>query len=315
MATVVAPKDFSPVEDAETIKKACLGLGTDEKAIISVLGNRNSFQRKLIRLAYEEIYHEDLIHQLKSEISGDFERAMSQWTLEPADRDAVLANAALQKSKPDYRVIVEIACVGSPEDLLAVKRAYRFRYRHSLEEDVALHTKGDIRKVLVALVSAYRYDGHEVDEDLAISEAGLLHDDVYGKAFNHDELVRVLTTRSKAQLNATFNRYQDIHGKSITKGLLGDPIDEYLGALRTAVRCIRDPRKYFVKVLRRAVHKEDTDEDALSRVIVTRAEKDLKEIKELYLKRNNISLDQAVAVDTHGEYKEFLLTLLGNEKN
>jgi hypothetical protein len=52
---------------------------------------------------------------------------------------------------------------------------------------------------------------------LAISEAGLLHDDVYGKAFDHDELVRVLTTRSKAQLNATFNRYQDIHGKSITK--------------------------------------------------------------------------------------------------
>lgn len=38
-----------------------------------MLGNRNSFQRKLIRLAYEEIYHEDLIHQLKSEISGDFE--------------------------------------------------------------------------------------------------------------------------------------------------------------------------------------------------------------------------------------------------
>ncbi|KAJ7013143.1 annexin-like protein RJ4 [Populus alba x Populus x berolinensis] len=142
---------------------------------------------------------------------------MSHWTLEPADRDAVLANAALKKSKPDYRVIVEIACVGSPEDLLAVKRAYRFRYRHSLEEDVALHTKGDIRKVLVALVSAYRYDGDEVDEDLAISEAGLLHDDVYGKAFNHDELVRVLTTRSKAQLNATFNRYQDIHGKSISK--------------------------------------------------------------------------------------------------
>ena len=69
--------------------------------------------------------------------------------MEPADRDAVLANAALQKSKPDYRAIVEIACVGSPEDLLAVKRAYRFRYRHSLEEDVALHTKGDIRKVYI----------------------------------------------------------------------------------------------------------------------------------------------------------------------
>lgn len=49
------------------------GWGTDEKAIISILGHRNLFQRKLIRQAYQEIYHEDLLHQLKSELSGDFE--------------------------------------------------------------------------------------------------------------------------------------------------------------------------------------------------------------------------------------------------
>lgn len=50
-----------------------LGWGTDERAIISILGHRNATQRKLIRLAYEEIYQEDLIKQLKSELSGDFE--------------------------------------------------------------------------------------------------------------------------------------------------------------------------------------------------------------------------------------------------
>lgn len=50
-----------------------LGWGTNENAIISILGHRNLFQRKLIRQAYQEIYHEDLIHQLKSELSGNFE--------------------------------------------------------------------------------------------------------------------------------------------------------------------------------------------------------------------------------------------------
>nr|XP_034923445.1 uncharacterized mitochondrial protein AtMg00810-like [Populus alba] len=85
--------------------------------------------------------------------------------------------------------------------------------------------------------------------------------------------------------------------------------------LYTLFDTVNSPVSVHMQVLRRAIHKEDTDEDALSRVIVTRAEKDLKEIKELYLKRNNVSLDQAVAADTHGEYKEFLLTLLGNEKN
>lgn len=55
-----------------------------------------------------------------------------------------------------------------------------------------------------------------------------------------------------------------------------------------------------------------TDEDAMSRVIVTRAEKDLKKITELYLKRNNVSLDQAIAKETSGDYKAFLLALLGH---
>ncbi|KAJ9172248.1 hypothetical protein P3X46_015509 [Hevea brasiliensis] len=316
MATLNSTKDFSPVEDAENIKKACLGWGTDEKAIISILGHRNSFQRKLIRLAYEEIYQEDLITQLKSELSGDLERAICLWTLEPADRDAVLANEALRKPILDYRVIIEISCVKSPEDLLATKRAYRFRYKHSLEEDVASrsHTSRDIRKLLVAVVSAYRYDGAEIDDKVAHLEAEILHGDISEKAFNNEELIRILTTRSKSQLKATFNRYKDIHGTSITKDLLGDPADEYFAALRMVIRCIRDPKKYFAKILRCAINTKGTDEDALSRVIVTRAEKDLKEIKELYMKRNNIALDAAVGRDTSGDYKAFLLALLGDDE-
>ncbi|PPD75372.1 hypothetical protein GOBAR_DD27711 [Gossypium barbadense] len=293
MTTIISPKQFSPVEDAENIRKACQGWGTDEKAIISILGHRNLFQRKLVRLAFQEIYHQDLLQQLKCELSGNLERAISLWTLDPADRDAVLANETLQKSDPDYRVIIEIACIRSPEDLLAVKRAYKFRYKHSLEEDLASSTTADIRKS-------------------AQSEASTLHQEIHGKAFNNEEVIRILGTRSQAQLNATFNIYKDIYGHSITKGFPGG---DYFSTLRTVIRCIRDPKKYFAKVLRLAINMEETNEDALSRVIVTRAEKDLKDIKELYLKRNNISVDEAVAREWSGDYKTFILALLGADQN
>ncbi|XP_030458665.1 annexin D8 [Syzygium oleosum] len=313
MGTLVAPKDFSPVDDAEAIKKACQGWGTDERAIISVLGHRNMFQRRLIRLAYEEVYHEDLIRQLQSELSGHFERAVCHWILDPADRDAVFANLALKKATPDHRVIVEIACLKSPEELLGIRRAYKFRYRRSLEEDVAAHTSGDVRKILVALASAYRYDGDDIDKEMVKLEASILHDEIHGNAFNHEELNRILSTRSKVQLNSTFNHYRDIHGTSITQGLSGDPANEYLAGLRTAVRCIKDPKRYLAKVLRTAVNAVVTDEDALSRVIVTCAEKDMGEIKELFFKRNSTSLEEAVANNTSGDFKDFLLTLLGSE--
>ena len=49
-----------------------IGLGTDEKAIIWVLGHRNASQRKKIREAYQQLYNESLIDRLHSELSGDF---------------------------------------------------------------------------------------------------------------------------------------------------------------------------------------------------------------------------------------------------
>lgn len=56
-----------------------------------------------------------------------------------------MAYLALKKAF-NYHVIIEIACVNSSKELLAVKEAYHARYKHSLEEDVAAHTVGDFRK-------------------------------------------------------------------------------------------------------------------------------------------------------------------------
>ncbi|XP_058078980.1 annexin-like protein RJ4 [Magnolia sinica] len=312
MATLRVPNPVpSPTDDAENLRKACQGWGTDENAIISILGHRDSAQRKRIRIAYEELYQEDLIQRLESELSGDFENAVYRWTLDPPDRDAVISSAALNKLIPDIRAIIEIACVRTPSELLAVKQAYHLRFKRSLEEDVASNTTGNFRKLLVALVGTYRYGGDEINTSLALQEANILHDAIQEKAFDHEEIIRILSTRSKVQLHATFNCYKDEYGTSITKGLLGDPLDEFLSALRTTVRCINSPHKYFEKVLRNAINNLGTDEDALTRVIIMHAEKDLKEIMEVYHKRNNVALSHAVANDTSGDYKNFLLTLLG----
>lgn len=313
MATIICPEHPSPVADAEALRKACEGWGTNEKAIISILGHRNWIQRKLIREAYEQQYQEDLVKRLEKELSGRFEGAIYRWILDPADRDAVLLNVAITKtSSLDYNVIIEMTCVHCPEELLAVKRAYQARYKRSLEEDLASHTSGDMRKFLLGLASVYRHHGGEINAKLADKEADILHKALTEKEFCHDEVLRVITTRSKAQVLATINRYKDDHGISITKHLRDGPDAEYLTAVRTTIQCIADHHKYYEKVLRKALNKTGTDEDALTRIIVTRAEKDLKEIKEHYHKRNSVSLEHAVSKDTSGDYKAFLLALLGN---
>lgn len=56
-----------------------------------------------------------------------------------------------------------------------------------------------------------------------------------------------------------------------------------------------------------------TDENALTRIITTRAEVDLKVIEEVYYKRNSEPLDRAIKGDTSGDYEAMLIALLGKD--
>lgn len=91
-----------------------------------------------------------------------------------------------------------------------------------------------------------------------------------------------------------------------------DPKDEFLAILRATVKCLTRPEKYFEKVLRLAINKRGTDEGALTRVVTTRAEIDMKIIKEEYHKRNSVTLDHAIGKDTTGDYEKMLLALIGH---
>ncbi|GAV83089.1 Annexin domain-containing protein [Cephalotus follicularis] len=314
MATLTVPSQVpSPTEDAEQLSKAFKGWGTNESLIISILAHRSAAQRKLIQQTYAETYGEDLLKALDKELSSDFERTVLLWTMDPAERDAYLSNEATKRFTSSNWVLMEIACTRSSLDLFMVRQAYHARFKKSLEEDVAYHTTGDFRKLLVPLVSSFRYEGDEVHMMLAKSEAKILRDKITDKAYNDEELIRILTTRSKAQLNATLNHYNNEFGNAICKDLKTDPKDDYLKLLRATIKCLTCPEKYLEKVLRLAINKMGTDEWALTRVVTTRAEVDMQRIKEEYQRRNSVPLDRAIAGDTSGDYEKMLLALIGHE--
>ncbi|KAK7385302.1 hypothetical protein VNO78_31018 [Psophocarpus tetragonolobus] len=315
MSTLKVPQSLPTVaDDCEQLRKAFAGWGTNEGLIISILAHRNAAQRKLIRETYAKTFGEDLLKVLDKELTSDFERLVHLWTLDSAERDAFLANEATKKWTSSNQVLVEIACSRSSEQLFSARKAYHLLYKKSLEEDVAHHTTGDFRKLLVPLVSSHRYEGDEVNLTLAKTEAKLLHEKISSKAYNDDDFIRILATRSRAQINATLNHYKDAFGKDINKDLKEDPKNEYLSLLRATVKCLIRPDKYFEKVIRLAINGRGTDEGALTRVVATRAEVDLKIIGEEYQRRSSVPLERAIAKDTTGDYEKMLVALLGQDE-
>lgn len=319
MASISVPSPApSATEDAENIRKAVQGWGTDEKALIEILGHRTAAQRAEIAVAYEGLYNEPIIDRLHSELSGDFRSAMMLWTVDPAARDAKLAHKAMKKQGERYVwVLIEVACASAPDHLVAVRKAYREAYSASLEEDVAacpLYKDPLLKQFLVRLVSSYRYSGELVDDELARAEAAELHDAVVArKQPLHGDVVRVVSSRSKAQLKATFERYRLDHGKAVDEVLEERRSDQLAAVLKTAVWCLTSPEKHFAEVIRSSIVGLGTDEESLTRAIVSRAEIDMKKVKEEYRARYRTTVTSDVNGDTSGYYNGILLTLVGPE--
>ncbi|KAG8391139.1 hypothetical protein BUALT_Bualt01G0156800 [Buddleja alternifolia] len=322
MATIRIPEVVpSPVQDSEKLQKAFLGvccwfkgLGTDEKAIIRILGRRDASQRKKIREAYHQLYDKSLIDSLFAELSGDFRKAVILWTYDPAERDARLANEALKSKKKNItqlQVLVEIACSTSPHHLVAVRKAYCSLFDASLEEDIISNVSLPLQKMLVRLVSSYRYDKEVVDSTIANTEAAKLHEAIKAKKLDDDELVSILSTRNIFQLRETFQRYKDNYGKSIDQDIMACGKGLFESIMKVMIWCIDSPEKHFAEVIRAAIIGLGSDEDSLTRAIVSRAEIDMMKIRSEYFNVYKNGLDNAVIGDTSGDYKDFLMTLLG----
>lgn len=256
-----------------------------------------------------EKWNEDFITQLRHEFLR-FKCAIVLWTMHPWERDARLLKEAIAKGAEGYSLIIEVACTRSSEELLGARKAYHSLFDLSIEEDVAFHVNGAERKLLVALVSSYRYEGPRVNENTAKSEAKVLHDAIQGDqkipAVENYDVVTILSTRSKLHLKAIFEHYKEIADKSIIDELEGDSI------LKTAIECLCTPEVYFIEALDGAL-KEGADEftqEGLTRIIISHADANLKDIREEYNNRYGVDLTKKIEHRARGNYRDFLLSLV-----
>ncbi|GAB4827839.1 hypothetical protein Ancab_034724 [Ancistrocladus abbreviatus] len=305
-------------EECVTLTKAFSGIGVDEKALIS-MGKWNFEQRKSFWERTPQFFsvdehqfhkwNEGRIMLLKLEFLR-FQSAVVLWTTHPWERDARMMKEAIIKGPEAHSLIIEIACTRSSSELLGARKAYHSLFDHSIEEDLASVVTCSERRLLVGLVSSYRYEGPHVHDKTAKSEARALHDAIKAAdkkpLVEDEELVRILSTRSKLHLKAIFKHYKEIDNRSIDEDLHENLI------LKTTVQCLCAPEIYFSEVLDAAL-KEGADEStqaALTRVIVSQADASLKDIKAEYYKQHGVHLSERIEDRVLGNYGDFLLALV-----
>nr|XP_032800931.1 annexin A4-like isoform X2 [Petromyzon marinus] len=315
MATVLDFEGFDPESDAKALRKAMKGFGTDEQAIIDVVTHRSNAQRQQVAVVFKTLYGKDLLSDLKSELSGWFETLIVALFDPPLVYAAKQLKGAMRGAGTDEKCLIEILASRNNAEMLELCAAYQREYGSSLEEDIMGETSGLFQRVLVSLLTANRDEGDDVDEELASQDAEGLYlagEDKLGT--DESTFIMILCSRSHAHLKRVFEIYKDVAGKSIIESIRSETSGDFEDVLLAIVKCILDKPAFFAERLYKAMKDGlGTDDATLVRVMVSRCEVDMLDIRFEFKRFFGETLYSFIKGDTSGDYKRALIQLCGGD--
>eukprot|EP00794_Sanderia_malayensis_P012775 gene12775-14086_t len=309
--TVTAGMPFDAEKDCEALRKAMRGMGTDETALITMLVNRSNDQRVEIRKRYKTMFGKDLMSDLKSELSGNLEECLLAMMEPKVLYDAKSLRRAMRGAGTDEECLIEILCTRSNYDIESIKREYKNYYQRDLEKDCVSETSGHFKRLLVSMCQANRDTSPTVDLEKAKKEAQDLFQ-AGEKKWGTDEsrFNVVLASRSFPQLRATFDEYVKISQRDLLNSIDREMSGDLKAGFKCIVQCARHAPDYFADKLWKSMKGVGTDDSTLIRVVVSRSEIDLVEIKQAFLQKYHKTVYKMIEGDCSGDYKKLLLALV-----
>jgi len=311
-STVSDYTDFNPTEDANELRAAMKGFGTDEEKIINILASRSNRQRQRIAQVFAEELGRNLIDDLKSELGGTFENAIVALMTPPVEFLCKELNKAMEGAGTDDSALIEILCSRGKREIQELVENYERMFNRPLVEHICKETSGDYCRLLTLIVTGVRKFPGQVNHSEAAEQAQMLFDAGEGTmGTQEDVFTKILAHESYEQIKIILEEYKNISGKTLEQALKKEFSGSLLDACLAIVECVKSPPVFYAKRIVECTKGMGTDDDTLIRIIVSRSEIDLGSIKKEFEKLYEKTLESLVSKETSGDYKKVLLALIG----
>lgn len=319
--------NFDVNADIDVLCKSMRCWGTDEQAIINILGRRTSEQRTQIVSAYKAKYGRDLVKDLEGDLSGHFRDCCILLTEDPYYLMAKSLFYAFKGFGTNENTIIEILVGCYHEELERLKQAYNYVLRdkgirdpkRTLESDLRCETTGYFGKMLLQMLKSKKCDPSEDQIHRGLESIVNPNDistvvkkitDALEKKNNAPALLfDAFSNKNSWEIAAIENEYKRTSGKSLVKAI-PEVVEGEFGTLLIAMveHAVNRP-KFYSEALYNSMVGAGTHDFLLMRVLILRSEIDLADIKETFDKEHK-SLVEWIKGDTSGDYETLLLTLL-----
>lgn len=312
--TVKDNAHFRVDEDVSALRKAIEGLGTTERTLIEVLTQRSNTQRLLIAKAYEKATGRTLKDDLEGDTHGDFEDFLVALVTPPAVYDCQLVIGAIKGAGTTESTLTEIFASRSNRQIKALSEAYLAETGRSMIDDLRSEVSGDYGKALLILAEGKRDESVTVDSAKAKADAKALYE-AGEKKWGTDEgrFIDILCHRSVPQLRQTLIEYKNISKKTLQESIESEMSGNLEDLLVAVVKCVKSAPAYLAERLFKSMKGAGTTESTLTRIMVSRSEIDLLDVRGEFKKLFGYTLYSKLESEVSGYYGEALKHICGQD--
>ena len=222
----------SPAEyDADLLYKAMKGIGSDKDIITEVLCFRNPERINQIKEKFQEKYGKDLVAEIKSETSGDYQKIVLKLLEGDRTQDGKadvekcsgiadeLYKAGEGKIGTDESIFIKYFTSLSPNELLIVCKEYHKKYKKNMLDVIENEFGGNEKKLLTVMLYALFSPSEFFAKQIMESIKGVGTDDV--------KLIRSVITRYSIDMKKVKKYFKKMYNKELLDEVKDDVTGSY----------------------------------------------------------------------------------------
>jgi len=296
--------------DAEAVKEATAGWGTNDRKLIVSLCSRTKSQLRRTAAKYRELYDEDLREAVADETSGHYGELVH---LALAPKDVFFADIidkACGGIGCSETTLIELFVISKSEAIAAGKARWEGRSDASLIDyldDQLTSEYKHLQALLFKLLKGERDESGEVDEAKGAEQVAMLHkecDKGMFSDFKEQVAIEIIGLNCPEQNAFIADLYEKEHDKSLAKALERSPKKK----LVTMLQGLLLSRPAFIAHrLHEAMKGWGTNEQVLVRLLSGIGGEEMAEVVQSYEAKYGTPLAAALSEELSGDFRRAAL--------
>ena len=298
------------VAEAGDLLNTALDGKNKEEAVFNVISNSDLDKRLKICDYYSQKYGKSLYSDLKSKLSGYFKGIAIHLFLHPLVFEAKLLKKGLKGFSSDETIVLEALTSHTQEELRQIEQAFQAETGKDLSQEIEKNFSGVMKKNLLNLLNTPRHVNPNPNKDKCQKLANLLAEVGEPNWAGDENIFKEVFIQSSPEELLLIGRFY----KKKTGNNMLDIIDQKVKGknkdlLREVLFNNIIPQELYAEKIYLAIKGLGTNNTLLNRILVSRTEIDMDDIKEFYQKKYNVTMKEDIIGDTSGIYQNLCLYL------